>query len=203
MQNPQDARFMAATFTVLQGLKLIPMGLVIALLAIYADTQTEDRRNLTVPILALGLGALFYFAIQRYYQRTYGTVRQTRRHKIEYLLLSLVFAGFGYAAILVEDQTPLPVSLLGLLVAVGLVYDAIRLTWSVRGRYLWFAFPIAAAMLVISILPALGAHDWWQWIGFHSGVYAVTLLVGIITILMGLGGHLVLRSLVKKQAQAV
>jgi hypothetical protein len=77
-----------------------------------------------------------------------------------------------------------------------LIFDSIRLTWWVREPYFWFVIPLARVMLLISCLPFLGLARWWLYLGLNGPLYAIVMLVGIVTASAGVGIHLVLKNLI-------
>jgi hypothetical protein len=86
----------------------------------------------------------------------------------------------------------LPVSLLGLVFAAGLLADYIRITWLVKGRFLLY-YPLSAVLMaVISTLQWFGFPDWWQALGLKSQLLGIAMAIGIFTMLAGLWGHMFL-----------
>jgi hypothetical protein len=86
----------------------------------------------------------------------------------------------------------LPVSLLGLVFAAGLLADYIRITWLVKGQYLLY-YPLGGILMAaVSILQWLGAPNWWQAFGLKSQLLGITIAIGIFTMIAGILGHIFL-----------
>jgi len=93
------------------------------------------------------------------------------------------------AAFWLDITYKLPVSLVGLVFGVGLLADYIRITWMVKGRYLHY-YPVGSIlMIVVSILPLLGASKWWYMFNLKSQMIGIAIIIGIFSIIAGVLGH--------------
>jgi hypothetical protein len=149
-------------------------------------------RNFLVPaILVIGM-VLLYISIDRYYLRTFGRVQRTsesRRLETESMTVAGILA---LAAFWLDVSFKLPLSLIGLVFAVGLLADYIRITWLVKGRFLLY-YPIEAGlMLLLSILPIIGFPDWWHAISLKSQLLGISIAIGSLSIPAAIWGHIFL-----------
>ena len=93
---------------------------------------------------------------------------------------------------LLDVSSKLPVSLVGLVFAAGLLADYFRITWLVKGRYLLY-YPLGAVLVAgVSVLPLLGVPNWWQACGLAYQLLGITILIGMFTIIAGIWGHIFL-----------
>ena len=194
MQDLKKIRFVATNYSNLQGLRAVPLGLCLLAVCWWAARLNYPARpsDFVLPIALLAATIALLFIIDRYYLRVYGRVQRTPQSRNLEVLLGTVGAALALAAFWVDALVRLPVSLLGLVFAAGLLADYIRVTWLVKGRFLLY-YPLAAViMAVFSLLPVLGVPAWWQAFGLNSQLIAIVVLIGILCILAGVWGHIYL-----------
>ena len=96
----------------------------------------------------------------------------------------------GLAAFVLDTRADLPVSLIGLTFTAAVVAEYLRMQWYAPGNYL---LPLSAAsfviMLVVSILPLLGANNWWLLFGLRAQLFGVLVAAGLVGVINGLLGH--------------
>jgi hypothetical protein len=192
MQDLQHIRFVATNFYNLQGLRAVPLGFLLILCALWANSLQGPARNFLLPALGAAAALAALVAIDRYYLRVFGRIQRTP----ESLRLEWLFAIAGgilaLGGFILDATRYLPVSLLGLVFAAGLLADYLRITWLVKGRFL-LIYPLGAGLMaVISLLPVLGLPDWWQAIGLDYQFYGSTIAIGLFTMTAGIWGHLFL-----------
>lgn len=192
MNNMNQVRFIATNFYNLQGLRAVPLGLLLLLVCLWSNNIQYPVRNFLLPVIA-GLTALaLLFAIDRYYLHTFGRVQRTPQSRRLEGLVAGVGAILALGAYLLDISFDLPLSLLGLVFAAGLLADFLRITWLVKNRVLLY-YPIGALLMaVVSILPLLGLPDWWHALGLRSQMIAIACAIGIFTMTAGVWGHLYL-----------
>lgn len=191
MEDLKRLRFLAANYPMLQGLKSIPFGLVIVLLALWGNTIHKPTTDLTVPLLIIIVCAILYFVFDRFYSRTFGNVRKAHGH-LEWVL-SIAGAVVGLAAF-AFDVSPLrlPICTLGLVFAVSILFEYFRFTQFHQERFL-LLYPVSAAvMAIVSLLPLLGVSLWSDLFSIKSSILGITLFMGILFIIVGVLGHLFL-----------
>lgn len=192
MNSLQQVRFIATNFYNLQGLRAIPLGALLVLVCVWANAQHGPASDLTLPIIAFFVAAAILFAIDRYYLHTFGRVQRTVESRRLEWLISVLGGILALSAFILDTRFDLPFSLLGLVFSAGLLADYIRITWLVKGRFLIY-YPIGAViMAVVSLLPLLGAEDWWLAFGIRDQLVAIAIVIGIFTVIAGMWGHIFL-----------
>ncbi len=194
MKNLKEIRFVATNYSNLQGLRAIPLGLCLLAVCWWAAHLHYPARpvDFVVPIASLSVTIVLLYLIDQYYLRVYGRVQRTPESRNLEVWLSITSAALALAAFWVDALIKLPVSLLGLVFAAGLLADYIRVTWLVKGRFLLY-YPLAAVVIAIfSLLPVLGLPEWWTTFGLRTQLIAIAVLIGIICILAGIWGHIYL-----------
>lgn len=190
MQNIHKTRFLAANYSNLQGLKSIPLGLLLLIVVIWANMQKGSASNLTLPILLSIAMIVLFIGIQRYYLTRFGRIDRTPNQKRMEVILGVLGGIIGLAAFALDTRFDLPVSTVGLVFAGAIVAEYLRMQWYAPGNYL---LPLSAAsfviMLVVSILPLLGLSNWWQLLGLRTQLLGVLFVAGLVIVINGLIGH--------------
>ncbi len=190
MQNIHKTRFLAANYSNLQGLKSIPLGLLLPIVVIWANMQKGSASNLTLPILLSIAMIVLFIGIQRYYLTRFGMNDRTPNQKRMEVILGVLGGIIGLAAFALDTRFDLPVSTVGLVFAGAIVAEYLRMQWYAPGNYL---LPLSAAsfviMLVVSILPLLGLSNWWQLLGLRTQLFGVLIVAGLVIVINGLIGH--------------
>ena len=182
-------RFLALNYGYLQGLKMIPIGVMELLIAVWTNRQTGPNRDLTLPFLILILGSIVYWLMDRYYRRTFGTVKPPAVRRNTDILISLFFVVLALAAFWVDTSRILSISLFGISLAIFLFLDYLRITRQFGGRILWI-YPFSSLiLLVISLLPLFGPANWWQPLGIRAQELAILMIIGGIIIITGIWSH--------------
>lgn len=191
MHETAHIRFVATNFSNLQGLRAVPLGALLLLVCLWANNLQGPASDLTLPLTYLILAALLLIAIDRYYLHVFGRVQRTLESRRLEWLLSVVAGMLALGGFILDTTGELPVSLLGLVSAFGLLVDYIRVTWLVRGRFLLY-YPIGAVVMAVLSLLNLVIPDWWQTFGLRDQLLAIAIVFGIYVILSGIWGHLFL-----------
>jgi hypothetical protein len=190
MLNIHKTRFIAANYSNLQGLKAVPIGVLLVLVVLWANWQRGPASDLALPILAALAALALSWLINRYYQTRFGRVENTASQKRFELVLGIVGGAVGLGAFILDTSLHLPVSLIGLVFAAAVVVEHLRMQWYAPGTYLlpltlgWFA-----VLLLTSILPQLGAGEWWLRLGLRAQLFGVLVVVGTVMVMNGLLGH--------------
>jgi hypothetical protein len=192
MKELSQIRFVTTNFYNLQGLRVIPLGGLLLFVCLWANGSQGVARNFLVPaigsVCALGL----LFIIDRFYAKFFGRVQRTTESRQLEWMVSVVGSFVALGAFYMDITLKLPVSLLGLVFAAGLVIDYIRITWLVKGRSLLY-YPVGAILIaVVSLLPLLGISNWWNVFGLANQMLGLCMAIGIFTILTGVCGHIFL-----------
>jgi hypothetical protein len=207
MKESNKIRFIATNYVNLQGLRFVPMGMCLLLIALWANALWV--KGLVGAVLWVNglVGAVKYFTIpgviivsmivsllliDKYYFRNFGQIQRTPESSRFEWLISIVGGIFALGALWVDITLRLPVSFIGLVFATGLIADYLRLTWLVGGRFLIY-YPLGAIFAVIvSILPLFGIPKWWLSFGLENELVGISILIGVFFIFAGVWGHLFL-----------
>jgi hypothetical protein len=192
MKTVSEVRFVATNYSNLQGLRVVPLGLCLVLVSLWANSLQHPLKNLFVLVVSIVGSMLLLFAIDRYYLHAFGRVQRTPESRRLEWLVSLVGGILALGAFWLDASVIMPVSLIGLVFAVGLLADYIRITWLVKGRFLLY-YPLGAILMAgVSVLPLLGGSNWWQAWGLKNQMLGIAIAVGIYTIIAGIWGHVFL-----------
>lgn len=174
-------RDVTGNYSQLQGLRLIPVGLVFVANALFWRGSMEPR----VFALTFAAALLLYAWIGQYYKRAFGRVRRLMRHHARDGLAVALFVVLVFAGAWAERRYNLPFSSSGLAVA-GLFLYLYFSSGSRRRHYLW----VAAGFALLSFLPLLGVISSGDFFG--RGTILGNLALGVAYILVGIFDHLYL-----------
>lgn len=185
-------RFVTANYSRLQGLRVIPVGMLVVFVAVWALHNQGPTADLSEPILVTTVAALLYWLTDRYYNRVFGQVKRTPSQRKGEAVLSVGFGILGLMAFILDTTQILPISTLGLVFAASFFEYFWQVDRSERGKiFTYFPENVIATILVtaVSILPLFGI-SWWNALGIRSQVVGVLMLVGVVCILTGIWGHI-------------
>ena len=195
MTDLRKIRFITANYSILQGLKYVPVGMFVFYAFVFDNAQIgKETRDLTVPCLITPIFFVLYLVIHFYYQKTFGRVEQTARYRGKDIVLLLGIAVIAWAAFAVDTMKWIPVSLFALYMALMLLLSQAGMVRQAGGQNLAI-FPaglVCIAFIFLSaFLPLLGEKA-TEMAGFHSGITLAGAVVGILYALYGLLEHLFL-----------
>jgi hypothetical protein len=160
-QELDRIRYITQTYEALKGLKMVPFGLFMMVIA-FRDLgwtwlgETGDC-TYTAPLLVMLVG--LYFAIDKYYSRTFGVVRV--QPKSSPLVYGLILMSIFFGAVAVEVAVKPPISLIGLTISALLIYVGSRTR---RGYYI-AAGVVMAGISLVPLLPgsnrSFGTFGFW------------------------------------------
>ena len=184
MQDLKRVRYVTSYFSALQGLKLVPLGLLFLLFAAQAagwrGLGRQGDCTLTLPLLLVVIA--LYFVIGRYYDLTFGRVQYAARGVGDLAVLAWVIGLVG--AIVAEMIWKPAVSLIGLVIATGFVGGGFR---SKR----WYYIVLGGLTAGVSLLPIwLNSPLAGQYFGSFS--FTFNFALGLTYLLGGLVDHLLL-----------
>ena len=192
MQDLKEIRFVATNYYNLQGLRVAPLGILLVFVSLWANEQRGLASNLGPPLLGLAVLLILLLAIDRYYLHAFGRVQRTPESRRLEWLLGTAGGILALGAVWLDTSFKLPVSLIGLVFAAGLLADYLRITWLVNGRFLFY-YPLGAILMAeVSVLPLLGVSNWWHLCGLKSQLLGIATAIGIFTIIAGIWGHIFL-----------
>ena len=192
MQNRYtQIQFMAANYSRLQGLKEVPVGLLVSSISLWAINNRGPNADLTIPLILTVAAILTYWLIRRFYNNTYGRIQQTLKLRRWETIASILFSLLALFAFWIDTAYDLPVSLVGLVFSGALFEDFWRATSVLRERSFQF-YPenLVASILILALsLFPLSGVEWWKTLGIPSQVTGVLLVIGILIALAGIWGH--------------
>jgi hypothetical protein len=190
MKDLSRVRMITANFSMLQGLKMVPLGLLLVVVTLWANTLHGPARDFTFPGGCMVSAFFLYLLISRYYSRTYGTVQPTLAYRQSEWVRGLVGGIAGLVCFLIDVNLKPPVSMIGLLFAGTMIAEYIRLTWKMKSiPFLFYSYLVAALVLaLLSLLPAIGVV-WWKAAGIRSLLLGVTTTAGLLFVIAGILGH--------------
>ena len=196
--------FIAANYSRLQGLREVPVGMLVVFVSVWAMYNHGPTADLTAPFLALLGAILLYWLAGRYYDRAFGRVKQTRHQRNREIISSIAFSVLALLAFWLDTAIQIPFCALGLVFSAALYENFWRATESVRKKAIVLFpenFAAATLILIVSILPIFGLN-WWEAFGMKSQVVNVLMVIGIVIIFAGIWGHLrILRDLPMGEAK--
>jgi hypothetical protein len=204
MDESNRIRFIATNYVNLQGLRNVPIGIVILLGALL----TNGRGLAGAPLWTLRLAEVVKYSavlgvmmigtivsiilIDRYYLHHFGKVKRTPESSRFEWLIQITGSILLLGALWVDMTFRLPVSFIGLVFAAALLAEYLRSTWLVGGRFLIY-YPLGASFIAfVSVLPLFGISKWWQAIGLVNELVGIEIVVGAFCVLAGVWGHLFL-----------
>jgi hypothetical protein len=185
-------RFITVNFERLQGLKALPMGLLLFLVLLWANAQSGPARDLSLPIILIAAAAILYGAIDLYYRRNFGRVEPAGHIFWMDVVLGVGFSIVALGGFALDTRFRLPVSIFALVFAVVLFLDYLRMTRLARAPATVFPAGLlcVAEMALSAFLPLLGPAV--GVLGFRSPLFLVYAVDGIIIAVYGIAAHLYL-----------
>jgi hypothetical protein len=189
MQNRYtQIQFIAANYSRLQGLREVPVGMLVIFASVWAIYNQGD---LSTPLLAVIGTILLYWQINRYYVSTFGRIQQTAQVRKWETSASILFGLLALLAFWLDTAQDFPFSAVGLVFAGALFEDFWRATSSIKERS-FAIYPenllVAILVLMLSLLPVTGLV-WWNMIGMRTQVLGMLLIIGILLVFAGIWGH--------------
>jgi hypothetical protein len=189
MQDIRSARFVTANYMQLQGLRILPLGICVILVCIWAILQIDHRLTLVVPLIILAATAYAFWRIDRFYTQHYGRVKPSSRLRWKEIVLMVLGGILGLASFWVDNSLRPPVSVVGLMFVAAMLMDYFRVNWRDNWREFWFYPAFALVILVVDLLPVLAGPDFWPSLGIRSKLVGTFLVFGVVMIPLGLLSH--------------
>ena len=194
MNNLKQIRMLTTNFPVFQGLKGIPLGLLLSILSMWASAQTGPAKDIVFPLGCSLVFICLYCIVHQFYNRIFGTVVRTNKQKIMEGIRGLVGGVIALSAFWVDVSLKPSFSVLGLVFASSILVDYVCITRQAKERLLLF-YPAAALFLILlSVLPIFGI-DWWNPLGIKALLLGVCTVAGLIIVVLGVLMHISLENL--------
>jgi len=194
MNNLKQIRMLTTNFPVFQGLKGIPLGLLLSILSMWASAQTGPAKDIVFPLGCSLVFICLYCIVHQFYNRIFGTVVRTNKQKIIEGMRGLVGGVIALLAFWVDVSLKPSCSVLGLVFASALLVDYVSVTRQTKERLLLFYPAAALFMILLSVLPIFGIN-WWNPLGIKALMYGVCTVVGLLFIVLGVLMHISLEKL--------
>jgi hypothetical protein len=191
MKDLTQVRSFTRNYSNLQGLKMIPLGLLLAFIAWWANSQHGRPQSWLLPGIAIGLAAILYWLAARYYDHSVGKVFLTRRQKITEGVLGVVGGLVALLAFWVDVSLHLSISAIGLIFTGVFILTYGRIIYKMKNPdHGWNLYLVAAGiMLILSLSPLIGLA-WWKAIGFRALIHGISAAAGVLSTLIGFWGHM-------------
>lgn len=194
MNNLKQIRMLTTNFPVFQGLKGIPLGLLLSILSMWASAQTGPAKDIVFPLGCSLVFICLYCIVHQFYNRIFGTVVRTNKQKIMEGMRGLVGGVIALLAFWVDVSLKPSFSVLGLVFASALLVDYVSVTRQTKEWLLLFYPAAALFMILLSVLPIFGIN-WWNPLGIKALMYGVCTVVGLLFIVLGVLMHISLEKL--------
>jgi hypothetical protein len=186
----QQIRFLATNYPNLKGLQMSVIGFMVLSVALWVNTQPGPNSNLTIPLTIMLITVILSFGVERYYWRTFGRVKPDKDTQLKKVVVSILGGLLGIMSFAIDALEILPISTMGIVFALALLYEYWRFNRSAPDKslssFLWFTL----VLFVVSILPIFGFDEFWSRLGFVNAMVGVLTLTGILMIIiMGLMVH--------------
>jgi hypothetical protein len=189
MKANSQTKFISENYSMLHGLKAVPIGLLLFIVGFWANEAHDPIKNYTL-LIAFVLGAcLFYIAIERYYKNTFGIVIPTHSARRGYWVTQLVLGLLGLIACWVDLTFKLPISFIGLGVASVFLFDKPKVAFPLN-QFSTIKLALAICIFFVSLSPLFLGKDWWHIFGVHGTFLAIAMLAGILTLIQGVIWHI-------------
>ena len=184
-------RFMAANYSKLQGLRVIPVGLFVLFTAMWNNAGLQgDLSGLFYSLIGF---ALLTRLADRYYVTAYGQVQQTPTQRKRDLILSVISIVLALPAYAFDTARILPISVFGLVFAALFLFMSFWQSSDSANDQSFARYPenllFALLLLGFSLLP-LTDFDWWKTFRLQSLETGMMTVFGILLVIMGLWGHI-------------
>jgi len=187
MDNIKQLRFFTQNYPHLQGLRTIPLGLLLLLLSLWANLLHGAARDLTLPISVTLVCLAIYLLIDGYYNRVYGKVKRAISHSEVFITAN--GAVLALAAFYIDTHNMINISLLGLVFAIAFVFTGFWY-WRPASTLLYTNIILALTLVILCFLPLITNQEWWGILGFKSLLLAFTFIYGLYCIICGIIAHI-------------
>jgi hypothetical protein len=189
MDRFKQTHFLAANYSSLQGLRSVPVGLLLLFVSIWANGQHGPVRNLTLPIL-FGVATLaFLIVIDQYYSHVFGRVQRTITSRRIDLIGSIIFCILALGAFMLDTNYDFSLSSVGLVFAAFFLVEYLKVILLYKNRFFVVNLVMSILIIMVSILPLLGLANFWSIFGIKHPLLGVLIMVGVIMVIGGLGAH--------------
>ncbi len=188
MNDLDRIRMITVNFSMLQGLKMVPLGLLLTVVSLWGNSGTGPRRDLLFPSACVVAAFFLYLLFSRYYAREYGTVQPSAVMRRNEIIRGLGGGIVALAAFLVDVNLKPPVSFIGLVLGLATLGEHVWLSRRIGGRVEPIIIGVALFITILSLLPLAGVN-WWQPLGIRARLFGICVITGIIFMVVGIWEH--------------
>ncbi|MEN8172170.1 MAG: hypothetical protein ABFS03_04745 [Chloroflexota bacterium] len=197
MSNIQQVRTLTTNFSTYQGLKGVPLGLLLSIISLWASAQTGPAKSILFPLSCSLVFIYLYWVVHRFYMRIFGTVMLTRKQKMVEVLRGFVLGTAALAAFWIDVSLQPAFSMLGLVFAGSFLLEYLRIHQQSKERLLLF-YPAAALFLILlSVLPIMGIN-WWNPLGIKALIIGICTVAGLLIAVLGVLVHISLENILQQ-----
>jgi len=188
MNANSRTKFISENYSMLHGLKAVPIGLLLFIVSYWANKVSSPIINYSL-LLSILIGVLLlYLAINRYYKNTFGIIKPTHSTRRRYWATQLVLGSLGLIALWIDIKYNLPISLIGLGVVSVFLFNKPKVTFPLN-NFSIVKLACALCMFFVSLSPLVLGKEWWGILGVHGTFLAISMLAGILTVIQGVIWH--------------
>ncbi len=189
MRDLDQIRMITVNFSTLQGLKMVPLGLLLTVVSLWGNFGTGTaRREVIFPGACVVAAFFLYLLASWYYARFYGSVRPTIAMRRSQVIRGLAGGIVGLAAFLADITYKIPVSFIGLVFGVASLAESVWVSRQTGVRIEPYSIGVAVLLAVLSLIPLAGVN-WWQPLGIRSLLLGICVITGILFIVLGIWEH--------------
>ena len=184
MRRLERVKYVTKNYRTLQGLRQVPIGIFLLAVAI-SNSGIWPWYTVWKPVSDLCVLALMlvgHALVGVYYKKNFGQVQPVTRSERD-TRIGIVFVLTLVVAFVLDVVFWPPVSVIGLTLAAGLFGG-----WWKDGKLKVHYVPAAGVLAVVSLLPLMSTITPEQLFGV-----GIPLSLGVVTIFIGVGDHLVLK----------
>lgn len=182
-------KFLSENYSVLQGLKAVPVGLGLFLISLWTNVVQYPIKNFLLPIVLVLSFLLLSLVIDRYYKNTYGEVKPISTKFGLYWIVAFICGLLGLVAFWVDVTQELPISFIGLLFALIFLFDKPMIRMPLN-RFSAVRLVTSICILLVSIAPLFLGKNWWNILGVRTNIVGDTMFIGMLIVLQGVIWHI-------------
>ena len=199
--NLSKIQYITINYSRLQGLRSVPVGILLGLTGIWVILPAGQDGDLGLPLIMMAFTGLAYFAVDCYYARNFGQVTQTAQERGLEIISALIFGVLAFLSFLLDTRKTVPINFFALVMAAALFFP----NFLRYGFYKLQKSPNTAAanalalhpgdllaglgLISIGLLPLSGWH-WWEAFGFKEAFPALLIVCGLLVTITGVSGHI-------------
>ena len=189
MKAISQIKFLATNYSSLQGLRSVPLGLLLLLICLWANNQHGPAKDFILPIVFFLGAVLLSITIDQYYKHTFGDIKRTLTTRRIELIEGVVGGTLALGVFWVNISFQLPFT------PMGLVFAAAFLAADPKANFPFNKLSIiklifSICLVMLSISPLYSGVHWWSALGIKSALIGVTILFSMLIVAQGVIWHI-------------